>query len=257
MGRPIAIDAVSIDPNTGQVLFFERGVVVEPLSARIEASYEREDASQKDFKITVQAPLVPDQLCAHPSRIIERFDHLFAIDTNTKESNGEIVSVTGIVHGNTAKVIIPGKTVLQLYKIHCIEFRGIQDKQENVAWTCLIQSLLHNPGYHPALQFGLIVDSDLSNLEMYNSRQLPVYGEFYLPGNMKFIYASSETRENLPNMMLDLADKESKRIRDYIIRERCNQGLIPVSNEPYTHIKKWDSTFQKTSDKFNKNWTWL
>jgi hypothetical protein len=113
-----------------------------------------------------------------------------------KTSNGEAISVTGIVHGHTTKVVVPGKTGVLLYPTQCFEFRGLQDKAENIAWVALIQALRHNPMYHPDLQVGLVVDSDFTYLELYNNRQIPVYNQFHLPGNMKFTYASSEVRDH-------------------------------------------------------------
>jgi hypothetical protein len=47
-----------------------------------------------------------DEVWAHPVRIIERFDYLVAIDTNTKND----ISVTGVVSGRAFKVQLPGKT---------------------------------------------------------------------------------------------------------------------------------------------------
>jgi hypothetical protein len=105
----------------------------------------------------------------------------------------------------------------------------------------VIQAIRCSSTYRPHFQFGLIVDSDLENLERYNNRELPVYGDFYLPQSMKFIYASSEiASETYTNMMIALADKESKRLRDYIIREGCDEGLRQAANQPFTHFKQWD-----------------
>jgi hypothetical protein len=121
MGRPVTIDEVCINPDGSRAHFFERGVPVEPVSVRMEVSYERQESKEKGNKILAQAPLMPDQLWAHPVRIVELFDHLVAIDTNTK--NG--VTVTGVVYGRAFKVQIPGKTaVVQPHLELCLEFRG-------------------------------------------------------------------------------------------------------------------------------------
>jgi hypothetical protein len=200
----------------------------------------RKEAPDKGPKIMLQCPLRLDRLWAHPNRVVEGFNHLLAIDTNTKVSNGGTISITGIVHGGTTQVIVPGETAVAIYTIQCLEFRGIQDKPENVAWVQLIQALRRSPDYNPALQFDLPVDSDLSRLEMYNTRELPIYDQFYFPRNMKFIYASSQTTESAVNRMLAIADKASGYLLDYIIRERLHQDLIPVANEPFTHFKKWE-----------------
>jgi hypothetical protein len=227
------------DPRTGQVIMFKHGVPLVPVSANVEVSYEREEKKGKGQKILSRAPLIGGPLWANPIRALEGFDHLLAIDTNTKVSNGEIISVAGVVHGTTTKVIVPGKTGIQFGIQCCMEFRGIKEKAENIAWAFIIQAIQHLPSYRPFLQYGLIVDCDLNNLEKYNNRESPIYNKFYLPDNMKFIYASSEVKDSAANTMLALADKESRYLRDYIIRERCNPGLIQVLNEPFTHFKEW------------------
>lgn len=58
---------------------------------------------------------------------------------------------------------------------------------------------------------------------------------------MEFIYASSErSGESYINMMIALADKEARRLLDYIIREGLDDGLIRAVNQPFTHFKQWD-----------------
>jgi hypothetical protein len=117
----------------------------------------------------------------------------------------------------------------------------MQDKAENIAWVNVIQSMLRNRTYRAHFQICFVVDSDFGNLERYNNRELPAYGDFYLPANMKFIYASSKPAgETYTGRMIALADKESRWLRDYIIRERCNDGLIEVFNGPFTHFKEWE-----------------
>jgi hypothetical protein len=55
---------------------------------------------------------------------------------------------------------------------------------------------------------------------------------------MKFIYASSKiASETYTNLMIALADKESRRLLDYIMRERCDNGLAHAVGEPFTHFK--------------------
>lgn len=207
MGRAVSIDEVSIDPQACWARFFERGIPVEPVSVRIEVSYERQESKEMGEKVLAQAPLRPDQLWAHPVRMIERFDHLFAVDTNTK--NG--VSVTGVVYGRAIKLQIPSKTAAVQPNLElCVEFRGIQGKAENIAWVQVIQAIRRNLTYKPHFQIGLIVDSDLENLDRYNNRELPVYSDFYLPEKMKFIYASSKpAQETYTSTMIAVADREA------------------------------------------------
>jgi hypothetical protein len=238
MGRAVAIDEVMIEPPLGPIRLFERGVLVEPLWARMDVSYERRQSKEKGNKVLAQAFLMPDEVWAHPARIIECFDYLFAIDTNTK--NG--ISVAGVVSGRAFKVQIPGKTAVYLPNLDfCAEFRGMQGKAENIAWVQVIQAIRRNRTYRPDFQIGIVVDSDLENLDRYNYRALPVFGDFYLPANMTFIYASSERPgETYMNMMIALADKEARRVLDYILREGRDEGLRQPVNEPFTYFRQWD-----------------
>jgi hypothetical protein len=113
-------------------------------------------------------------------------------------------------------------------------------KAENIAWVQVIQAIHRNPSYRPDCQIGIVVDSDLENLDRYNYRALPVFGDFYLPANMKFIYASSERPgETYMNTMIALADKEAGRLLDYILREGRDEGLRQPVNEPVTYFRQW------------------
>jgi len=56
------------------------------------------------------------------------------------------------------------------------------------------------PNYNKNDKIALIVDSDLPNIELYNSYSKPIYNEFRLPYNFRLIYASSDSgKENIAN----------------------------------------------------------
>jgi hypothetical protein len=191
MGEAVAPDSVEVDSRAGRITFFKQGVPLWPVFAMSEVSYEREN-KQKGNKIVTQAPLRSDQLWINPNKILLGFDRIFAIDTNTQESNGERISVAGIVYGRITRVVVPGGAGVEYSLNHCIEFRGIKGKVENYTWMCFIMSLRNSFNYNRSSQIGIIVDSDLSSLQDSNLRRAPIYDEFYLPGNVKFIYASSD-----------------------------------------------------------------
>ena len=121
---------------------------------------------------------------------------------------------------------------------------NIKEKPENVAWMTLIELLELNPQYTKELKVGIIVDSDLGNISDYNSGVLPIYGNFFLPINMKLIYGSSDRgKEHFANRLIALADKQSK---NYISEAKLqgeslttDEYLKPLSveNKPYTHFK--------------------
>ena len=57
MGRAVVIDEVMIEPPLGRIRLFERGVMVEPLWARVDVSYERRESKEKEGMSTQQPPL--------------------------------------------------------------------------------------------------------------------------------------------------------------------------------------------------------
>ncbi len=92
-------------------------------------------------------------------------------------------------------------------------FWNIKDKEENIAWMTAIELIQKNPVVTENLKIGIIVDSDLGNIDRYNNRESPIYGNFYLPANMHLVYASTDGgKEYAANRLISLADKESSKL---------------------------------------------
>ena len=203
MGEPVAPDAFYSDQKAGRFGLFKNGAFLRPQTAHVESTYQR----PKGKKYLVRAPLMPRYLYANPNRMLETFDILYAIDTSHQVANGSSISVAGVVVGKYTKIIVPGKTTIQFAPVHCLEFRGIKEKFENIAWMKVAEILLSQPYYLPSWRVGFIVDSDFGNLDDYNERRKPIFGKFWLPENITLIYASTDAgMEYIPNRMLALAD---------------------------------------------------
>jgi hypothetical protein len=236
MGEPVKIDAVSLNAETGEVVYFRGGTPIRPVSASISSGYER----QTKFKTLNWLSLPENRLVANPASVLRGFDLFYAIDTSYKKVNGELIAVTGIVAGRNAGLLAPGATLV-LYKfVCCYELRGVVGNPENVGWMTVIEEVRKNASYDPRLDIGLIVDSNLGSLEQYNSRAKQIYGDFYLPHNMKLLYASDSAMDNIMNIMLNFSHKGSKNLLKHIIRTGNNRYLIRMVGMPYTHIKRWD-----------------
>ena len=57
---------------------------------------------------------------------------------------------------------------------------------------------------------GIVIDSELGNLEMFNNRTISVRGDWYLPENYTFMYASSDKTDEWCNKMLGACDKAAR-----------------------------------------------
>lgn len=237
MGEPVAVNGVRISP-TGSIELLKDGVPLVPVDAYHYVNFNR----KKGPKILNKTPLDPSKLIFNPDISLEKFDRIFAIDTNTKVVNGEIISVSCIV---LCKLTRDKNNLLfaEFAPVHCLEFRNIHGVAENIAWMRAIQFVTANPAYNMNLKFGIIVDSDLGNISSYNNRSKPIYSDFYLPKNIELIYASTDVgKEYLANKLISLYDKDAtKLLEDIMLNKVTNENLHKVTNEPYTHFRLWNA----------------
>ncbi|MCK9391693.1 MAG: SEC-C domain-containing protein [Syntrophales bacterium] len=235
-GEPKTINGISVDSKSGEVTFMHEGQPVIPKSARIETSYPR---NNKGAKILFRAPLLnEDNLILNPNNIVRDFDLVYAIDTNTRKIKEAQISLAAIILGKMDSL---DANVFLYAPVHCLELRNIEFKPENVAWKLSIEMIQRNLDFRSTLKVALIVDSDLDNLKRYNSGETPIYGNFYLPSNFKFVYASADVKkENIPNKLIRVADKESSQLLDFIMHHDVGKDLCVVENEPYTHFRFWN-----------------
>jgi hypothetical protein len=236
MGEPVAANGFRISP-TGSVELLKGGIPLVPVEAYHGVSFDRE----KGPKILNKTPLDPNKLIIDPSIALEKYDLIFAIDTNTKVIDGESVSVSCVV---LCKLIRDKNNVLnaEFAPIHCLEFRNIQGMAENIAWMKAIQFIIANPSYSIDIKYGIIVDSDLGNISSYNNRSKPIYSGFYLLPNIELIYASTDVgKEYLANKLISLCDKEATKLLESIMLNKVsNDNLREVFGEPYTHFRLWN-----------------
>jgi len=236
MGEPTPVNGVRIDPVSGYVHFLYKGIPITPQNARIEMTYQR----QKSPKILSQTSLGTNELYVDVNRALEKYDLVYAVDTNTQSFNDETISVCCVVLGTIEKEEISAP-VIRFSPVHFLEFRNISAKPENLLWRTVIELIQKNPSYSTNLKIALIVDSDLQNISAYNGRKLPIAEDFYLPPNLKMIYASSDSgRENISNRMISLADRWSRRLLKHLMQSDDRKNLQKVENKPYTHYRYWD-----------------
>lgn len=237
MGQPVQANGFYYDPRTSQLLLLNDGEVVSPQSALVEQSYAR---ATKSNKVLNAAPTDPSLLFANPNRILEQFDEIYAVDTNTKALQSCAVSIAGIVGSEQPRLIAPSYSSIRYRPILCMEFHDVNGKPENLAWMEVILAIRRSPDYSNKKRYAIVVDSDLGAIPGYNKREAPIYADFLLPKEFVLLYASADSgSENVTNVMLKLADKISTGIFWRLEQEWEEDGLSELEGKPYRRSRTW------------------
>lgn len=203
---------LSFDPLTGAIEF-DTPVI----GSYAQVTYERE--FPKGPKVINKVPLNPTALrFASDQSIFEDYDLLFAIDTNTRHINGISHSIGGFLYCE----LIKKQQAIKWLVPFGIEFTD-EHKPENFSWKIVMEHILEDPALKSVSRIGVLVDSEYSQIDNYNKRTMPIWGDVFLPTNVRLIYASTDTgKEFLINKLINEADKFSNFLLDHIER-----GSIP------------------------------
>lgn len=185
--------------------------------------YER----AKKPKFLSRTPVGADYRSINDSRYIsKRYPILVGVDTNTKTIEGNIVSVAAIAKGTFP---VSQRADGFPMKIDLIEFRrvlGIPTNQENFFWHDALARLIPEYGIVPTQDIGLVVDSDLGNIDAYNKRELPYYNGEYLPAYVDMLYATADVNEPHPlNQLIIFCEKAAARALKEIELDIKSGGL--------------------------------
>lgn len=178
--------------------------------------------------------VVPGRAIINVNRYLAKnFDLIFAIDTNTKQIENDHISIAVVLE---AKVV--GGLQNEIAELETnIRFFGFKncpiDQSEKYSWSILIRDILSGLKYK-GLQIALITDHDKDNHSNYNSRRLPIVGDYLLPGNVTLMYASSDSgKDNIMNELMKECEKQS---RDLLLSLEKNGFFTFYGN--VVHINK-------------------
>jgi len=215
-------DAVWIE-SASFVVFLSEGSPLPHSGLHTEVTYER---GGKHPKVLTQVSTSESVMSACPNHVLLAYDVLIAVDTNSVEIDGIAVSVAFSLQFALRK---DGDGVqMSGFNPNCWEFNGVTDWPENYAWYEVVRAVQSTEGYSSDMKIGIIVDSDLGNLGYYNARQRPIYGEFYLPENVRLVYGSSEvgTTEYAANGVMKYCDGQAKRVIE--LRKKQQYDALPA-----------------------------
>lgn len=217
---------LSINLIDGKILLTDsNGNRVLPDFATLIISRDRNSESKKT-KIISKIPIDVNKLNMNMIEgALTQYDYLSSIDTNTKKIGGDKISATGIIELTIKKV--DGSTLEYSYKFQqprvICSINHAADKPENQGWMYYIRQIRKSISNKT---IGILVDSDLDNIESYNRRELAICDSFFLPKNVKLIYASSDIQWHFINQIIVQADK----VANSFLKEFAS-GKIKVTHQ--------------------------
>jgi hypothetical protein len=121
---------------------------------------------------------------------------------------------------------------------HVLEFEGAVQPPERVGWQLIIEAVL-SAGL--PLPVGLIVDSELGQLEAINNKTEPLCGDFVLPNGFRLIYASGErgTTEYIGNAAVAACDAAATTILNLSALTGIGFRLVDRPDLPFRRFRCW------------------
>lgn len=233
-GKPTKLEGVGITKD-GHVEFVQGERLIEGKKSYYHSFYDR----PKGPKIINRIDLKCNEIQVNTNTIFSSYDRIFSIDTNTKTINNHKISVSGVV---LCRIKQTNKGALALFApVQCLEFRNIHSFPEKVAWKRFFELMVKHPSYEQLSSFAVVVDAHLGDIPEYNSRNLPIIGDYFLPTKIDLIYASSDVgKEYLPNRLISMSDKTATELLDYIGKNiDDNRNLVEETDELFSYFRFW------------------
>ena len=197
----------------------------------VETTYARKKAPKIVNRVPLQGKGLQFDLT---QALLQNYELLIALDTNTTQISGRKTSVTGAI---VSKVIkrTDGSQDVAWHCPLCVELTEVvTDLEERVGWIEGLRAL-HAEGHITAHQrIGLVVDAHLGDLPAFNARTQAIYGQMMLPENVTLIYASSDTgSEYLANSLLRGADRSAAMVIEYLKAGKAPPNEAVLRNMPF------------------------
>lgn len=209
MGEKITLDGYSIN-NDGTINLKQGLNTISPKKAVLSQFNERED---KKDKVTLNTPIIDqNNLSIYLNGVIDQFDYLFIIDTNSVATSQENIMFSASVMMYFRKLEASFELVNSFMNTfeHEKKIHG-----EKYGLVELIRFIINDLKLSEAEYIGIVTDHDLGKHENYNSGEIPVLEntDLYLPRNIKLIYASADKKnESFLSQLINQCDKEASRL---------------------------------------------
>lgn len=210
-----AVDSISISVGPDGSIRFGTDVI----NAHVVTSYERPTKP----KVVNHISIAPDRLYLGTNEALRtNFDHLFAVDTNTRAINGARVSVTAVVEAQR----LNGE-YSYIEPILFFEFMEVASNPEPLGWAAAADNIVYSSKYRSFPRIALVVDSEFQSIPAYNARSLALYRGRFLPERLTLVYATSDTGpEYFPNAAIRYANKAADMFLGLL-----ESGRIPMNGD--------------------------
>lgn len=234
VAEPTAVDGIRLGPN-GEFFPIHKGQPIQLSSADVQLSYSRPTKS----KVLFRAPIDPLKPNVDPNAPLLAYQSIYAVDTNTRSFDNEIVSVTCV-----AKVVLrreAGGSEVSVAPAVAFELRNVRGDPERVGWRMACETLMHAQDYRPDFRLAVIVDSSLGDLVRINERQAPVIDDWQLPSAFTLLFASADSpTSSIANHAIATCDKQSTALLRFIQEGFSTHNLREAAaDQRWTHIRQW------------------
>ena len=196
-------DMLRINSKDQSLEFLKEGAPLTPNTASIDWGYTR----PRKEKTIRKYPVPTTEIGLHPDNSLIHFETVYVIDTNTDPINK--ISVSCCLRGKPEFDEHGHKVGIRFRDCPYFAVRGKVEYPERSAWRQLIEKEVKTTDGKTLI----IVDSDLDNLESFNSRKKPIIGDFYTPDYVTFMYASADVgKEHIVNKIMSKADKAASKL---------------------------------------------
>jgi len=196
-------------------------------------SHER-DTANKEPKIRTRNGTTPGGISIGGIAELEKFDYIFAIDTNSKIFDKVKISVACFLSLkiNSSK---DGYRLAPAGPAQLIEIYDCNDNPELAAiLEIAIQELALQQQYNAdhKLNVAIITDTELGLHSAINSRSAPIYKGQFLPEGFSLIYASSDTGNELPNSLIKACDKAATEHLKLLSNHSHSPSELKLKSDP-------------------------
>ena len=206
MGRPVIVTGYGFRPLGGP----RKPNELRPALATVQRSYDR----PKGPKVLSLVHLSQDDpLALDPNGALLQFDVTIAIDCNTRQINGQAVSVAVVVQAKWLEGDPLGKPHIQAAGE--LQFRDAKSP-ELLALRHVLEGLEASGMAAAGGRFGVVIDSHLGDLRKIESREAPILDDYFLPSWATLIFASDAANDRVPNALIRASDKRASDLLDRI-----------------------------------------
>ena len=204
MGKPVQINSFSVSADGSFKFMDTNGNSLQPEKAKLERVYER----AKGPKVLSSLPISSlAAIALDPNLALQKYDTIYALDTNTKKVHGQDVSVTAFIIGKWMQRF--PNLEFGFNRMVAFEFHNADCHPDLLALKHLVLQMESESFRQKAGRVAIIIDSHLGIFPEIVSRQLPILDDCYFPEFADLVYASDAACDSIVNMLLQAADREA------------------------------------------------